>query len=68
MTNHADRSSPKDNVAPAGGTNASGSGETGSQVRLPRQDRDELKDPANPQLSEAIDRATAADGQDDGKR
>lgn len=68
MTNHADRSSPKDNDAPAGGTNASGSGETGSQAGSPREDRDKPTGQANPQLSEAIDRATAAVGQDDGKR
>lgn len=68
MTNHADRSSPKDNDAPAGGAHASGSGESGSQVGSPRQDRDGPNGQASPQLSEAIDRATAAVGQDDGKR
>jgi hypothetical protein len=68
MTNHADRSSPKDNDAPTGGTNASESGKTGSQAGLSRGDRDGAKGQANPQLSEAIDRATAAVGQDDGKR
>jgi hypothetical protein len=68
MTNHADRSSPKDIDAPAGGAHASGSGRTGPQAGSPREDRDGPRGQANPQLSEAIDRATAAVGQDDGKR
>ena len=68
MTNHADRSSPKENGAPSGGANASGTGESSPQAGSPRENRDGPTNPANPQLSEAIDRATAAVGQDDGKR
>ena len=68
MTNHADRSTPKENDGPAAGANASGPGQSGSRTGSPRESRDGAEGQANPQLSEAIDRATAAVGQDDGKR
>ncbi|MBP1182483.1 hypothetical protein JOE48_004447 [Methylobacterium sp. PvR107] len=68
MTDHADRSSPKDDNAPAGGASASGSGTSGNQAGSKRENRGGPKGQANPELREAIDRATAAVGQDDGKR
>jgi hypothetical protein len=68
MTDHADRSSSKDDEALAGGADASGSGMRGNQDGPKRENRGGPKGQANPELSEAIDRATAAVGQDDGKR
>ena len=66
MTNHADRSSPKDSGTPA--RDGSGSGVRPSGTGMPGKESEAPKGQANPQLSEAIDRATAAVGQDDGKR
>lgn len=66
MTMQEDRSLPGDTGTGSGGE-ARDPAATARRTDAARQDRD-APPAAKPELSEAIDRATASVGQDDGKR